>query len=240
MGAIVSRLRDRRLERAEALLLARQKATIDAALATCGPIELTPVHVAVIRALQVSWVPIESGAPGLSPEFPFGWRTSTRRFAATALGIRDDALLARTLTEVGALMPRLCAGGASLVPGRYQLPAEMRDAFEDPEWGVADDGTFAFDDRHAILLKHVNWRTEPLDGPYWPLPFVDGKRPYGDRSDFQIDMAVHLGLSHVAADGTLQYDDDHDAGLAALHGDMLAALQIFLVHATLPPHVTLP
>lgn len=224
MRPIVSRLRDARLEHTEALLLARQKATIAAALAAPAPDHLTPTHAAVIRALRVSWVPIESGAPGLSPEFPFGWRCPTRRHAAAALGIRDEALLARTLTEAGLLVPRLTAGGAALAPGRYPVPADMRDAFADPDWGVADDGTFAFDERHAILLKHLNWRTEPLDGPYWPLPFVDGKRPYGDCSYFQIDMAAHLGRPHDGAD---------DAGLESLHAHMLAALQVFLVHAAL-------
>ena len=236
MDTPVFPLRDRRLERAEELFLARQKPTIAATLATRGPIELTPSHVAVIRALQVSWVLIESGAPGLSPEFPFGWRRGTRRHAATVLGIRDEDLLARTLTEVGAIVPRLCAGGGSLAPVRYSLPADMLDAFADPDWGVADDGTFVFDERHAVLLEYFNWRTEPLDGPYWPLPFVDGKRPYGDCAYFQIDMAGHLGLPGVvAADGKRQYDDAHDAELDVLHGHMLAALQVFLVHATLPP-----
>lgn len=186
--------------------------------------------------LRQSWVPIESGAPGLSPEFPFGWRCPTQRHAARVLGIRDEALLARTLTEAGAIVPRLCAGGASLAPGRYPLPAHMLDAFTDPDWGVADDGTFVFDERHAVLLEDFNWRTEPLDGPYWPLPFVDGKWPYGDCAYFEIDMAAHLGLPGVvAADGKPHYDDAHDAALAALHGHMLAALQIFLGHATLPP-----
>ncbi|MBN3833311.1 hypothetical protein [Burkholderia sp. Ac-20344] len=31
------------------------------------------------------------------------------------------------------------------------------------------------------------------EGDFWPMPYIDGKQPYGDRTGFQIDLAELLG-----------------------------------------------
>ena len=229
----MTQLRADRLERAETLLLSRLQPAIAAALAAPLPPVPGPLHAAAIRALRVDWIPIESGAPGLQPMTPFGWGRPTRRVAA-ALGIRDAALLATTLAQAGMMIADLASGAATLAPGRYPVPSDLRDYFAEAGSGVDADGMFDFRAEHAVLLRHFNWRTDHFGEACWPLPYVDGKRPYGDCAYFQIDMAALLGRPYDVVDGEVQTDDERDEALEALHFEMLAALQVFLVHAALP------
>ncbi|ORT80278.1 hypothetical protein B7G54_34855 [Burkholderia puraquae] len=64
------------------------------------------------------------------------------------------------------------------------------------------------------------------------MPYIDGKRPYGDRAYFQIDMAELLGepRQFVAARNLIE-DAEKDARLERLHYETLAVLRVFLMHA---------
>mgnify|MGYP000975245310 CR=1 FL=1 len=62
--------------------------------------------------------------------------------------------------------------------------------------------TSGFDNEHLTLLRAANWRTVDRHSiesvlregdRYWPMPYIDGKRPYGNSSHYQIDMARLLG-----------------------------------------------
>ena len=64
------------------------------------------------------------------------------------------------------------------------------------------------------------------------MPYIDGKRPYGDRSYYQIDIAEILGQPYAMnAKGRPILEASKDAKLAQLHRQSLAALQVFLMHA---------
>lgn len=66
------------------------------------------------------------------------------------------------------------------------------------------------------------------------MPYIDGKRPYGDRTAYQfdIDMAELLGEPYKRdARGNPIKDAKKDARLERLHCETLAALQVFLMHA---------
>lgn len=220
--------------RAEYKLLERQRQTIAKALAAPVPDEFSAQHLSILRNLRVTWLPVESGAPGLRQFMPFGANRSTLPFGFELISRRDEVMLAKLLVETGQLIPAFCMH-ADLAVGRYAVPADMRDYFADPQTGVSSDGTFDFREEHAVLLRHFNWRMDMLDPPCWPLPGVDGKRPYGDCSYFQIDMAAHLGKPYsVGSNGEVQTDEARDAELAGLHCQMLTALQVFLLHARLP------
>lgn len=66
------------------------------------------------------------------------------------------------------------------------------------------------------------------------MPYIDGERPYGDRTYFQFDMADLLGEPHKRdARGDLVKDGKKDARVERLHYETLAALQVFLMHAEL-------
>lgn len=233
----VTQLRQLWLCRAEYLWLERQHATIAETLAAPLPTTLGAHHLALLRNLRVRWLTVESGAPGLRQFLPFGKDRSTLKIGFGIIACRDEKLLARTLVETGLLLPFFCTN-ALLPAGSYAVPAEMREYFSDPQTGVSADGMFEFREEHAILLRHSCWRTDMFDPPEWPLPGIDGKRPYGDCSYFQIDMATLLGQPYpISTDGEVQTDALRDAQLESLHRQMLSALQVFLLHARLDDHV---
>jgi len=202
-----------------------------------------PEHAVLMRRLRVLWVPVESGAPGIEFEDPLG--PDSLSIARAALKTSDDSRAIRKLAEVGLLVPRYVAALGRLAPGRYALPAEMRPAFDFPESGVDADGGFMLREEHLTLLRAADWRTVDRqsiesvlrEGPrYWPMPYIDGKRPYGNSSYYQVDMARLLGEPYpVDARGYARTDPAKDARLERLHRETLAALQVFLAHSSAQP-----
>jgi len=75
---------------------------------------------------------------------------------------------------------------------------------------------------HLALLRNANWQ----------CGMVDPKRPYGDMTYFEIDMARILGIP-LAADGKPSPDDQRR--LDQLHDETLPALAAFLAHAVMAP-----
>ena len=196
-------------------------------------------HAKLISAFRVSFLPIEEGAPGINPEFPFGDKVNVIDRALSLLGTKDRILSTRLLAESGRILPAYIAR-AQLAPGKYKVPADMAAYFDTPGSGVAKDGSFVFSSSHARLLKGANWNVvsaeniaEVLAMPgMWPMPYIDGKRPYGDMSYYQFDMARLLGEPYARApDGTVVRDKAKDERLEELHGEMTAALQVFLAYA---------
>lgn len=220
-----------------------RKDTIRAVFAQGAPMPvLGPAHLALIRLTCVMWVPVEEGAPGIDIERPLLGTGPIIAIAMAVLKTKDEAWATRTLAELGLLIGPFIQH-ASLVPGRYAVPAAMRRDFAFPESGVDDAGDFTFRKEHHALLRSAQWRVVDNDSldevfdddhTFWPMPHIDGKRPYGDRSYYQIDMAEVLGQPYrFDANGDLVDDADKDARLERLHGETLAALQIFLGYATL-------
>ena len=73
-----------------------------------------------------------------------------------------------------------------------------------------------------------------LAGGYWPTPSVDGKRPYGDFTNYPVEMAQALGLPvRKRPDGVLAVAPALRQELEALHEQTLPALQVFVRHASL-------
>ncbi len=199
-------------------------------------------HGKLISAFRVIFVPIEEGAPGINHEFPFGDKVPVLERALSLLGTNDRLLATRLLAESGRILPAYISR-AQLAPGKYKVPADMAAYFSTPESGVAGDGSFMFRKAHAALLRGANWRLvdaenieEVLATPdAWPMPYIDGKRPYGDMSFYQLDMARLLGEPYaIGPDQSMVRDEAKDARLEKLHWEMTAALQIFLANARLP------
>lgn len=208
------------------------------------PIEAIPItaqHAALIRLLRVQWMPIESGAPGIDFEQPLLGGPDTLAAARRALKTSDDALVIQRLAEVCRVVPGFVTSAGKLAPGRYTVPAEMKDTFDFPQSGVDAQGGFRLRAEHLTVLRAAVWREA---GPqelqavlregdrFWPMPMIDGKRPYGDASFYQIDMARLLGEPYpLNARGTAITEAAKDARLKNLHYETLAALQVFLGHA---------
>jgi hypothetical protein len=204
---------------------------------SAAPLELTEAHLALIRNLRVTWSPVESGGPAIDLWRPLAGDDSTVELAMNILDTDDDEAAARTLAEVGLLIVPFLDEGAELPPGRYQIPMDRLDAFDEEDMGVNGDGYFDFREEHLTLLRAMDWIVPEEDsleeimegmsdmddeGELWPMPSVDGKRPYGNRTDYTQDMAEIL---HIP-------DDEVDqANLERLHLETLAALQVFLIYA---------
>lgn len=203
---------------------------------------LTARHVALINRLRVMWVPVESGAPGIDPSQPLIGEGPPIALAKAALKTDDDALAIRTLAELGRLVPQFVAGAGTLAPGQYTIPPALRKLFAFKESGVDASGRFQLRAAHLTVLRGANWRTVDSDaiedvlgeGDFWPMPYIDGKRPYGDRTYYQFDMAELLGEPYKRdGRGNLVAEAKKDARLERLHYETLAALQVFLMHAGL-------
>ncbi|MDR6499436.1 hypothetical protein J2785_002589 [Burkholderia ambifaria] len=195
-----------------------------------------------MRKLRVGWLPIESGAPSIVPEPALVGDGATIDLAKAILKTDGDVLTIRTLDELGHLVPEFVTVAGTPAPGQYEIPLELREAFDFPESGVDASGRFEFRAEHLAVLRATNWMTVDEysiddvlgEGDFWQMPYIDGKRPYGDCIYYQFDMAELLGDSYqLDADDNLIEDAEKDARLERLHYEALAALQIFLTHAEL-------
>ncbi|KVU60471.1 MULTISPECIES: hypothetical protein [Burkholderia] len=204
--------------------------------------DLTSHHVALMKKLRVMWVPVESGAPDIDPLHPRIGEGPTIALARSALKTDDDALAIRTLAELGHLVPVFVTSAGTLAPGRYTIPPALHKLFAFKESGVDASGRFEFRAAYLAVLRGASWRTVDVtsiddvlgERDFWPMPYIDGKRPYGDCMYYQFYMAELLGEPYKRdAGGNLVKDGKKDARLEWLHCETLAALQVFLMHADL-------
>ena len=210
----------------------------------------TAQHLLLIRQLRVNWVPEESGAPGIDPVEPL-WHssanvnTSTEADSALSIALHilqttDRTRATRLLAEVCLLIPEFVAS-AMLPAGNYSLPS----GFAQPRQRLLANQLFQFLPAHQSLLNAAQWREVSSDSiedllsdedpnqPLWPMPYIDGKRPYGDRSYYQIDMAELLGQPYVKnAQGKYILSPNKDQALASLHQQTQAALQVLFMYGT--------
>ena len=196
-------------------------ASLDAPL----PKVLNVQHLALIRRFNIGWSPVESGAPMLNPAYPLG-KGDTLALAMQAIASKDAALAAQRLMEASLLLPHFVQM-ADLKPGSY-----------------ANGKTpFTLTARHLILLRQQSWMPLEMLGMgaqdylaegYWPTPSVDGKRPYGDFTNYPVEMAQALGLPvRKQANGSLTIPPALRAELQTLHQQTMPALQVLVREAGL-------
>ena len=88
---------------------------------------------------------------------------------------------------------------------------------------LRDGSSFTVTADHLALLANAN-----IQGP-----FVDCKRPYGDMTYFEIDMARILGVEFTRDDkGRPRFTKEQLARFDRLHHEMQRVLQVFVEHAT--------
>lgn len=115
------------------------------------------------------------------------------------------------------LEPILCAVflHAPFEPGQYRF-------------GAAREGQDGIDvtAEDITLLRHTNWRSFA----------IDSKRPYGDFTNYPIDMARALGLPiGQDANGYATIPQSEDDRMVALHRKSEFVLQAYIEHAALAP-----
>ncbi|WP_099025764.1 hypothetical protein [Mycolicibacterium palauense] len=158
-----------------------------------------------LRTVIVGWDGTEAGAPCFPPD----WELRS-----------EDLHLLRIAAEYG-----------TCPAGRYPYRRPPRDFEFSPYVAeLPDESVFEFTDRHRTLLAAMMWE---LSDPYFDkdIPGADPKRPYGDFTFYQLEMALSLGLIPA------QKPADHDPmtteiveAMTQLHGQMQPALQVFLAH----------
>lgn len=158
-----------------------------------------------LRTVRVGWDGTESGAPCFPPD----WEPRS-----------DDLHLIRIAAAHGA-----CPVGS------YTYRRPPADFETSPLVDrLPQESLFEFTDQHRRLLAVMSWE---LTEPYFDeeIPGVDPKRPYGDFTFYQLEMALHLGLipAQKPADHDPMTPDIVDA-MTEIHGQMQPALQIFLDH----------
>jgi hypothetical protein len=188
---------------------------------------LTGTHLTLLRHAVVMWSPVESGAPGvlvspLQVDDEEGVSDATYADIAERAGLAkvDKGQIDQLLLEMPEALAQLLAHG-ELAPGRYRydnpladlpwtahvLPKELASLARDKVV------SFQFTERHAKLLRNARW---------WGM-MMNPKRPYGDMTSFEQDMAGILG------------EPVDEQRLWKLHTETLAALQVFLQKAKLEP-----
>jgi hypothetical protein len=211
---------------------------------TSSVFELTPTLLSLIRHLIVAWLPIESGAPGLmyspyqaeepTPSSPAFYADMAARAGLTvesppsaADRQRIDALRSELPQAFAQFMQR-----ATLRPGRYSYANPL--VGELAGWLPPDAGpetrqetvSFDFSADHAELRRHTRW-----DGL-----FVNPKRPFGDMTCFELDMADILGETTPRDEkGHPAFTPAQQERFDRLYVEMLPAIQVFLAHAELEP-----
>jgi hypothetical protein len=211
---------------------------------------ITPKHIEAMRKLQFVWdARIESGGPVVDPLTPYGSENMTADLGPI-IGRRDRVAIARFHREVSEVLI-WALENCSLEPGQYALahltnavmerrlrqdlaeltgiPATRIEAIVGELPRLEQDGYFLFTDQHRRLLQHLRFEW-PNPQTMWivarggyPVPATHFKRPFGDMSAFEIDMAAILDLPRPDPKRL-------DPVLDRLYWEMWPALQTFVEH----------
>src|SRR5262245_42900821 len=211
---------------------------------------ITPRHVQALRKLRFAWnTAIENGGPVVDPLTPYGSENLAADLGPI-LGTHDKVAIARFHREVASLLIWTLKHG-ELAEGDYRLadlnnasiqarlrqdltrypglPAERVEAILAEAPRLSPDGRFRFTHQHRQLLRELRleWPDREtmwiVAGSGYPVPAVNFKRPFGDMTAFEIDMAAILGLPRPK-------DDTLDPLLERLYWEMWPALKTLVEH----------
>jgi hypothetical protein len=217
-----------------------------------GSFDVTQRHIDLLRQMRFLWNTAERGAPMLDPQRPYGREDLFAQLQA-AFGVEDDDDVARAHVEMLFVLTRALRH-ASLPPGRYALhnidATDVREAMRgygvtDADLGLDADEMVTISHDQLLLLRaiEVRWPSrsdceDRLEGGRYPAATADPKRPYGDFTVIEVDMARILGvLPPAPADGIFDPGPELAGRLARLHWQMLVAMQVFVEEADLSPGV---
>lgn len=221
-----------------------------------APFAVNAEHIALLRRLRFSWDTAEIGAPMVDADAPYGAADTLATLAAVSGAKTDEDRVRRHIETLAALRAMLRHG--VLAPGDYPLqnlsPQEIQKImlgyFEeaspanDTALGLTADGKFRLTQEHLTMLKSLmfEWPHESdaedlISDGRWPAPMLDPKRPYGDMSYFELDMAHILGLTFKIENGEKVLTEAQEKPLQLLHWQMLGALQVFVENADFKPGV---
>ena len=190
----------------------------------------------MLRRMHVTWAPIEAGGPVVEPDMIFG-NADAAETAMRLTGL-PKAEAVKKLRALCVRLPQFITK-ARIEPGEYTVPAEFRESFADPAHGLNSEGKFTLTRQHLILLQQgLRWENRRDDGDeeFWPVQGINFKRPYGDYTYYEYEMAAILGEPYTVDPATGDNVDDpaKDAALEKLHMELLGALQVVLLYGEMP------
>lgn len=94
-----------------------------------------------------------------------------------------------------------------------------------------DSEQFQLTSDHLTLLSNANIRWHDIE---YGAPGIDYKRPYGNSTGIEADMAEFLDLETVTVEGEERVTDDQRDKLRELHEELEQALEIVLQHGHKP------
>jgi hypothetical protein len=233
----------------------------ETAFAGCLPdgslFDVTPRHIDLMRHMRFAWEGAERGAPMLDPQQPYGRRDLIAQLRET-FGSHDDQDAAKRHVEMFFVLAR-CLRHGHLLPGRYAFrnidAGDVCDVMRgyggdrglsDADLGLDADGLVTLTNEHLKLLRQIEIRwpsewecEERLDMGAYPAATADCKRPYGDHTFIEVDMARILGrLPRPQEDEEnlfFEPSEELQTHLQRLHWQMLVAMQVLVEHAELKP-----
>jgi hypothetical protein len=213
---------------------------------------ITRRHIEALRKMRFAWDSrIESGGPVVDPFTPYG-STSMAADLAPIIGAGDREAVARFHREVSEVLI-WALDNCTVEPGQYRLahltnssmehrrrqdleglPAARIEAIIAELPRLEPDGYFRFTDQHRRLLQHLRFEWPAPDfvlvaarGIWgYPVPAVHFKRPFGDMTAFEYDMADILERPRPGP-------GERDSLLERLYLEMWPALQTFVEYVTI-------
>jgi hypothetical protein len=211
---------------------------------------ITPKHVEALRKMRFAWDSrIESGGPVVDQFTPYGSRSMAADLAPI-IGTGDRHAVARFHREVSEVLI-WALDNCTVEPGQYRLahltnasmeqrrrqdldglPASRIEAIIAELPRLEPDGYFRLTDQHRRLLQHLRFEWPDPDFVLvvarniwgYPVPTVHFKRPFGDMTAFDYDMADVLERPRPG---------QRDPLLERLYLEMWPALQTFVEHVTI-------
>jgi hypothetical protein len=211
-------------------------------------ITVTGDQLRLLRHLRVVWISGEAGVPAVDLEMPFGSADvggdvarilgrpgglPGRRDVVRAYGSDIPTELPEGLLQAVAVL----VDAGKLRPGTYTIVNAMRERIASGKGLPLDDDmapaipaapTFNF----TVSTDHLKLFARARFHGFG----FDFKRPYGDMTYFELDIADALGVKTPprTADG-YDFKPEEIARFDRLHGEMLFTLQAFLQYAQLEP-----
>jgi hypothetical protein len=222
-----------------------------------GSFEITLPHLSLLRQARFAWDGAERGAPMLDSQRPYGRRDLLAQLAE-AFGTDDADDLARRHVEMFFVIARALKHG-ELAPGRYALgnigADDVREALRgyggddgvtDADVGLDADGLVTLTHDHLQLLRaiEIRWPSnydceDRLAMGEYPAATAEPKRPYGDFTFIEVDMARILGVLPPRPNGDeaaiFQPSPELAHRLQRLHWQMLVTMQVFVEQMVLAP-----
>lgn len=217
---------------------------------------LKPHHVDLVRQVRLTWDDVENGAPKVLADRPFG-QDDPLTAMADLLNLDTAEAQARAYGEMRLALTRFLMT-ARLAPGTYALrnvtAEQLFDSFDGfylnaelvtspDDVGIDANGHVLVDQDVLKLIREMvfYWPSEDDMQDHaqlgeWPVPHVNGKRPYAQSTWHETDMhEILTGKSPEENEaGDVVFPEGRERQLTMMHFRTLAVMQVFFENAVLP------